>query len=146
MLRKLITFLILIFSLSACSLLQNTDIVTVKLYSDKDFDKTGDNFNETILNIYPNQKDIYFLMLVDAALRNHLLPNLQYKDLESIFSFELSRDGFVKKLKLIKSNSRNREYLKSRKGIIYAAAPFYAAVTDEKTKDLGYKIIYHFTD
>ena len=118
----------------------------MKLYSDKDFDKTGDNFNETILNIYPNQKDIYFLMLVDAALRNHLLPNLQYKDLESIFSFELSRDGFVKKLKLIKSNSRNREYLKSRKGIIYAAAPFYAAVTDEKTKDLGYKIIYHFTD
>lgn len=121
--------------------------ITVNMYADTKLDKTGDNFNDTILSIYPNQKDIYFLMLVDAAVRKRLFSKAEYPDSEAVFSFKLARDGSIKKLKLISSNTEDQNFLESRERTITEAAPFYAApdYEDREPKTLpSYLIKYHF--
>jgi len=145
--RLLSIFVILLVSFSGCSLMRCHPEITVNLYADTKLDQTGDNFNETILSLYPNQKDIYFLLLVDAGVRKQLFSEPKYPDSEAVFSFKLARDGSISKLKLVSSNTEDESFLESRERSILEAAPFYAAPDyedrDPKTLPI-YLVNYHF--
>lgn len=135
----------LALSFSGCGLIPHNPKVTVNMYADTKLDQTGDNFNDTILNIYPNQKDIYFLLLVDAAIRKQVFHQEDSPDSEAVFSFRLARDGSISKLKLVSSNTDDESFIESRKNCINDAAPFYAAPEGEGSQKLpNYTILYHF--
>lgn len=86
-------------------------------------------------------------MLVDAAVRKRLFSKAEYPDSEAVFSFKLARDGSIKKLKLLSSNTEDQDFIESRKFCIIEAAPFYAApdYEDREPKTLpNYLVQYHF--